>query len=625
VPVWGTAEKGETVTVRFADQEANTQADAEGRWEVRLQLMSASSEPRTLTVESQNVAVAFSNVLVGEVWVCSGQSNMEMGLTNCQNAEAEIATAQFPDVRLFTVPKRTMMQPETDIPDGTWKVCTPETAPPFSGVAYFFGRELHRRLGVPIGLIDTSLGGTTAEAWTSRDGLLGDPKVREIVEEMDRNIPLWEQQRAEWQAKICALEERTKDIENLGFPQGWADFPCPSGEWREMEIPGLWQNRGHNVSGIFWFRKEVELPASWVGKNLVLSLGAADKSDISYFNNEKVGTVSMKEEPGAWSLPRVYPVPGRLAKAGRNVIAVRVHSDRYNGGLNGPASVMQLSCPALPDAKPLPLAGTWHYAIETNYGLVELPPEPLSPGNINMPCGLYNGMIAPLTPFAVRGAIWYQGESNAGRACQYRALFPALIRDWRKAWGQPDFAFYFVQLANHMAVKSIPDESQWAELREAQTLTLALPHTGMAVAIDIGEAEDIHPRNKQDVGLRLTLNALHQTYGQDSVIPCGPLFQEFQREGRSIRLAFHYVGEGLCAKGEPLQGFAIAGADRKFVWADARIEGETVVVSSPEVPDPVTVRYAWADNPVCNLYNAAGLPASPFRADDWNTPPTPAI
>ena len=621
VPVWGTAEKGTTVTVRFAGQEASAPADAEGRWKVQLQPLIVSHEPRTLTVESQNATVALSNVLVGEVWICSGQSNMEMALSNVQDAEAEIATAQFSEVRLFAVPSRIAMQPQTDLPDATWQVCLPETASKFSAVGYFFGRELHRRLGVPIGLINSSWGGTVAEAWTSREGLLqGSPEVRKILEELDRNGPALEQQRIECQRLTREIEARTADTENLGFPKGWADLPFPSGEWREMQIPGLWQNRGHKFSGIFWFRKEVELPTSWAGKDLTLSLGAADKSDTTYFNNEKVGGLSILEDPNAWSVKRVYPVPGHLVKAGRNVLAVRVHSNIYDGGLNGPAAVMRLACPSILDAEPLPLAGTWQYAIEANYGLVQMPPIPFGPDNPNTPCGLFNAKIAPLVPFAVRGAIWYQGESNSSRPEQYRALFPALIRDWRRVWEQPDFAFYFVQLANY-----IPNPvEKWAELREAQTLALALPHTGMAVTIDIGEPEDVHPRNKQDVGLRLALNALHQTYGRD-VIPCGPLFKESQREGSAIRLAFRQVGEGLCAKGENLQGFAIAGADRKFVEAEARIEGETVVVSSPEVPEPVAVRYAWADNPVCNLYNAAGLPASPFRTDDWKTPSVPNI
>lgn len=612
--IWGTAEKGAAIAVRFAGQEVKGKADETGRWEVRLQPLTASAEPRTLTAESGGVTIAVSNVLVGEVWVCSGQSNMNWTLASTMNAEQEVAAAEFPNVRLFTVPSQAVMEPQTEMPNAAWHVCTPETAAPFSAVGYFFGRELHRRLGVPVGLINSSWGGTLAEAWTSREGLLSEPAIRDIVDNLDQKLPSLDQERAKWELENRELEERTKDKENLGFAKGWADFPCPSGEWKEMQLPGLWQKRGHPYSGVFWFRKEVELPASWAGKDLVLSLGAADKSETSYFNNEKVGSLTMEDRPDAWSVQRVYTVPGRLVKAGRNVIAVRVHSNIYDGGLNGPAAVMHVTCPSVPDAEPLPLTGTWQYAVEANYGFVQPPAQPLGPGNPNTPCSLFNGMISPLIPFGVRGAIWYQGESNSSRPYQYRTLFPALIRDWRRLWNQPDFAFYFVQLANFQPA---PIE-KWPELREAQTLTLALPHTGMAVTIDIGEPEDVHPRNKQDVGLRLALNALHQTYGQKEVVPCGPLFKESKREGTQIRIAFNYTDGGLMVRGESLKGFAIAGEDQNFVEADARIEDDTLVVFNPKVTAPVAVRYGWANSPVCNLYNGAGLPASPFRTDDWN-------
>ena len=615
LPVWGTAEAGGTIAVCFAGQEERAIADTGGQWRVTLKPLAASAEPRTMRITSSGAkeAVTLSNVLVGEVWVCSGQSNMEWSLNNAQNRDAEIAEARFPEVRLFTVPSLIAMQPQTEFSGAAWQVCSPETAPGFSAVGYFFGRELHRRLGVPIGLINSSWGGTVAEAWTSREGLLlGSPELRKIVEELERNGPALEAQRMECQRLTSEIEARTADTQNLGFPKGWADFPSPGGKWCDMEIPGLWQKRGVPFSGILWFRKEIEIPAAWAGRDLQLAIGAADKSDTTYFNNEKVGGLSMQEDPNAWSVQRVYPVPGRLVKAGRNVIAVRVHSNIHDGGLNGPAAAMRLTCPSLPAAEPLPLAGIWHYAIEADYGLVQLPPQPFGPDNPNTPCGLFNAKIAPLVPYAVRGAIWYQGESNSSRPEQYRELFPVLIHDWRRVWGQPDFAFYFVQLANYTPA---PVE-RWPELREAQTLTLAVPHTGMAVAIDIGAPEDVHPRNKQDVGLRLALNALHQTYGQADVIPCGPLYKAATREGSSIRIAFHHTAGGLCAKGERLQGFEIAGEDRQFVGAEARIEGAAVVVASPEVPVPVAVRYAWAANPVCNLYNSAGLPASPFRTEN---------
>jgi len=620
VPVWGMTEAGATVTVRFAGQEKKAKSAADGRWLVRLAPLSASSAPQRLEISAQRgrgrpVRTELQNVLVGEVWICSGQSNMEWPLSLTRNAEAEIAGAAFPGIRLCTVPKRSVEQPATDIPGCTWSICAPDSVPTFSAVGYLFGRELHSRLGVPIGLINSSWGGTVAEAWVSREGLLGQAELREMVEKHERDLPNLELVRAGWRAEIAKIEERTKDTGDTGWPRGWADLPESAGVWQDMDLPSIWQSRGLNFSGILWFRKTVEVPDAWAGKDLRLAVGATDKSDITYFNNVKVGSVTIQERPDAWSFRRTYTVPGSLVRAGRNVIAVRVHSDKFAGGMTGPADSMHLCCPELPETAPMPLAGSWRYAIEATYGLVQLPPEPPGPGNPNYPSALFNGMISPLCPFAMRGAIWYQGESNADRPRQYRVLFPTLIRDWRRALGQDSLAFYFVQLANYLAVLPQPAESRWAELREAQMLALRLPHTGMAVIIDIGDEQDIHPRNKQDVGLRLALNALHQTYGHQEVVPCGPLFKEARREGRAFRVTFDHVGGGLECRGKELQGFAVAGADGKFVWAEAHLDGETVVVADPTVPDPVAVRYAWADNPVCNLYNRAGLPAAPFRSD----------
>ena len=401
------------------------------------------------------------------------------------------------------------------------------------------------------------------------------------------------------------VEQKTKDEKNEGYPRSWADLPNPPGEWKEMELPGTWQTHGLDFCGILWFRKEMEVPEAWARRELRLSIGATDKSDITYFNNVKVGSITMADRPDSWNTRRTYPVPGNLVKAGRNVIAVRVHSDKYDGGMTGPEEDMLLSCPSLPDSAPVPLSGIWKYAVESNYGRSDIE---------NRPCVLFNGMISPLIPYAIRGAIWYQGESNTSRAAQYRTLFPALIQDWRKHWGIGDFPFLFVQLANYMTAKTNPGESAWAELREAQTMTLRLPDTGMAVAIDIGESVDIHPKNKQDVGLRLALNALANTYSIDAAFS-GPIFKAAAREGGKLRIRFDHCNGGLQCRGKKLRGFAVAGADRKFVWADAKINGDTVIVSSPEIAEPEFVRYAWADNPVCNLYNAAGLPAVPFRSD----------
>ncbi len=622
IPVWGWDTAGQVVTVEFAGQSAQATAGVDGTWRATLPALAAGG-PHTLTVYGSDT-LTIRDVLVGEVWLCSGQSNMQMTLGTVCDAEAEVAAADYTAMRLFTVPNMTAAAPADDV-QAQWSVCSPEIAGGFSAVGYFFGRELYRRLGVPVGLINSSWGGTIAEAWTSREGLLTEPALRDIVAYYERSLENMDATMAEYQDRLAAWEEarQPKDPGNTGLARGWAADESPDGDWHAMQAPQSWQNAGLDFSGVLWFRKEVEIPAAWAGRELMLSLGPCDKSDITYFNNVPVGGMSIQERADAWCQPRVYPVPGALVRAGKNLIAVRIFSHIYAGGFIGSAEQMHLAPAGLPDATPISLAGSWQYAVEHNFGKVPFAAPPTPPpgaGDPNSPFALYNGMIAPLVPFALRGAIWYQGESNAGQPYLYRTLFPALIRDWRRVWGQDDLAFHFVQLANYMARSATPCESRWAELREAQLLTLQLPHTGMAVAIDIGDGDDIHPRNKQDVGLRLALNALVSTYGQSGITPCGPLYASAQVEDAAVRLVFDQLGGGLIAQDGPLTGFAIAGDDRHFVWADAIIDGDTVVVSSPRVPQPRAVRYAWGDNPACNLYNRAGLPASPFRTDDWPIP-----
>jgi sialate O-acetylesterase len=608
VPVWGTSSPGDLVTVHFAGQQVSASADSDGRWMVRLAPLEANSSPSELEVSlSDGASYVISDVLVGEVWVCSGQSNMEWPLQSSRNGAKEVKQAHFPAIRLFTVPHRPSRTPETEIAGAAWCACLPETVANFSAVAYYFAREIQSRLNIPIGLIHTSWGGTIAEAWTSWDALLENPATRGIVETFEHSLRDMASRVDEWEAQ----QEKTRDKGNTKHAEGWAGIEEPQAGWREMVLPGTWQSRGLNHSGIVWFRKTIEIPAAWAGRDLQLAIGATDKSDTTYFNNTHVGGITMAERADSWSHLRTYTVPGELVRAGRNVIAVRVHSDKYVGGMTGPKEFMQLSCPDCAGDGSIPLAGSWRYAVEADYGLVQVPVEPL----YKAPGVLFNGMVAPLLPFAIRGAIWYQGESNADRAAQYRDLFQVLIRSWRRAWAQGDFPFYFVQLANYMARQEQPIESQWAELREAQTMALALPNTGMAVAIDIGEAGDIHPRNKMDVGLRLTLHALHGTYGHSDVIPSGPLFRSAKREGSSLRLSFDHIGGGLVCQGDALRGFSIAGEDGHFVWAEATIDGEDILVSSPEIAAPQSARYGWADNPEVNLYNKAGLPASPFRSD----------
>lgn len=483
VPVWGTAAPAEAVTVSILGQKVSTKADAKGKWRVDLSPLSAGG-PHELTVAGSNT-VKFKNVLVGEVWICSGQSNMEWHVEWCKNPKEEIASANYPDLRIIIVKKTAAGTAQADFkPDLKWSAVTPQTIPTFSATAYSFGRELQKTLKVPVGLIEDCWGGTLCEAWTSPEALKADPDYAKIIERRKNAVE-----------KLAGLREKHK--------------------------------------------------------------------------------AAMKD----WE-----------------VLAAKAKELKLN-----------------PPPKP---AG---------------PANPDSVDQPNFASNLYNGMLAPVIPYAIRGAIWYQGESNVDRAYQYRKLFPAMIADWRKQWGQGDFPFYFVQLANYLAsnqreylrAQDYPGESDWAELREAQSLTVkAAPKTGIAVIFDVGEAADIHPKNKQEVGRRLALNALAKDYGQ-AVEFSGPEYESMAVEGNSIRLKFkHTGGKGESAKtptglNSPLKGFAICGKDRKFFWADAKIDGETVVVSAPEVKAPVAVRYGWSDNPTATLFNTAGLPASPFRTDDF--------
>lgn len=615
--VWGWAEPGERVTVSFRGDTATAVADARGRWEVYVGPHKAGG-PFELTVAGRNT-LAFKNVLVGEVWVCSGQSNMEWPLANAEDGAKESAAADYPFIHLFTVTKQTSGQPLEDV-EGRWVVTTPKEAASFSAVGYFFGRELHQRLQVPVGLIHTSWGGTPAEAWTSRGALSADPAFKPMLERYDgqlTDLPRlqreYERAQAEWARRYVM-----QDPGNQGEAQGFAKPAHDAAAWKRMSLPQLWESAGLDVDGVVWFRRELEVPAAWAGKDLTLKLGAIDDFDTTYFNGERVGSVG-PDTPNAWVAQRSYRVPGSLVRAGRNTVAVRVFDRVGGGGFGG--GEMRLAPADSTTGGGVALDGEWLYKEEATAPSRQIDwssqPQAPGPANQNSPTVLYNAMLAPLTPYTIRGAIWYQGESNAGRAEQYRTLFPAMIRDWRAAWNLGDFPFYFVQLANWKARPRDSVDSEWAELREAQTLTMrAAPNTGMAVAIDIGNPDDIHPRNKLDVGLRLARWALADTYGL-KLEKSGPLYASHKIEGGRVRVSFRHAGGLKTRDGAAPAGFHVAGADRKFVPAEARVEQGEVVVWSREVPAPVAVRYAWADNPAATLYNSEGLPASPFRTDDW--------
>jgi sialate O-acetylesterase len=616
--LWGMGEPGESVTVTLAGGRAHAIVDGQGHWQVFLASLKAGG-PFVLTIVGSNT-LTFKNVLVGDVWICSGQSNMEFPLVNATGGAEAIAQANYPEIHLFTVQKNTAALPLDDV-KGHWVVTTPAQVGQFSAVGYFFGREIYQRLKIPLGLIHTSWGGTPAEAWTSHDAVESVPDLKPILDKYQRSLEAlpkrqedYERAEAEW--------ERTnlhQDPGNKGEALGYADPALNAADWSQMNLPQFFETAGLLIDGAVWFRKEVDLPPAWAGKDLALNLTAIDDFDVTYFNGTRVGATG-NETPNSYLAPRNYKVAGKLVHPGRNLIAVRVFDRAGEGGF-GRTDLMSLAPVGAKETEAISLAGPWFYKVELalepkkpDYGSR---PELPGPTNQNSPSVLYNAMIAPLVPFSIRGAIWYQGETNASKAYQYRTLFPTMIRNWRAAWGEGDFPFYFVQLANWKPKNPEPGESDWAELREAQTLTLREKHTGMAVIIDIGDTDDIHPRNKLDVGKRLAAWALAETYRQ-KVESSGPLYDSFSVKDDKIRVKFKHLGGGLkTSDGGPPKGFAIAGADHKFVWANARVEGDAIVVWSKDVAHPVAVRYAWADNPVCSLYNEAGLPASPFRTDDW--------
>ncbi len=615
VRIWGTANAGEHVTVTFDKKSVNAVADAKGRWEVWLGPLKRGG-PSELIVKGDNV-LTIKNVLVGDVWICSGQSNMEWPLSNTDNATETLAQANYNEIRLFTVQKKTSTT-ELDDVQGHWVVTTPEEAAHFSAVGYFFGREVYQHIKTPIGLIHTSWGGTPAEAWTSHEGLLSSPELKPILDRYEASLNALPATKENYARALAKWEEANLyvDSENKGEALGYADPNTATTDWTKIDLPKQFEAAGLMIDGAVWFRKVVDVPEPWSGKELVLNLTAIDDYDTTYFNGMKIGSTG-RETPDSYQVPRKYVVPGSLVRSGKNTIAVRVFDRAGEGGF-GSAGEMSLRPGGADVSQAISLRGSWDYKVELALEPKHVDwgsrPEPVGSGNQNSPSVLYNAMLAPLVPLAIRGAIWYQGESNAGRAYQYRTLFPVMIRDWRRAWGTV-FPFYFVQLANWRPRKEQPAESDWAELREAQFMTLREPQTGMAVAIDIG-GEDLHPRNKLDVGRRLAAWALAEAYGE-KVVPSGPLFESSSVEGDKVRIKFKYAAGLKTNDGSPVKGFAIAGADRKWVWADARIEGQTVVVSSPSISKPVAVRYAWADNPAVNLYNKADLPASPFRTDDW--------
>jgi len=603
IPVWGWASPGEKITVILEKGKATAKANKDGKWTLKLPAMNYGG-PFTMTIKGKNVLI-LENILIGEVWICSGQSNMEFNMLSVKNSEAEIAASNYPDIHLFTVKRRISGTPQDHLEDGAWVKCSPTSIPRFSAVAYFFGRELNQKLKVPIGLINTSWGGTVAETWTSEQMIGQNPDFANQLAQLKKVILDDYAKSIEKEVRERVGETSTVDLGMKGDQPAWADPEFNDSAWKSMELPGFIESNGlQGVDGIIWFRKEIDLTPSEAAKPVTLYLAKVNDSDNTFINGKLVGSTQLQAERS-----RVYKIPAGILKPGKNNLTVQMEDVGGMGGIYGDPATLKLQC----ENRTIPLSGNWKYKV----GLVKFS-NVLSPNSY--PTLLYNGMIHALVPYGIRGAIWYQGEGNAGRAKQYQRVFPDLIKDWRNHWNQGEFPFFFVQLANFMKVDSIPQESSWAELREAQSMTLALPNTGMAVTTDVGEALDIHPKDKQTVGKRLALAALKIAFKQD--IPyTGPLYKTMNITGNKVTLTFAETGDGLKIRDKYgyVKGFAIAGDDHKFYWATGKVTGKnTLEVSSTEVKNPVAVRYGWGNNPDdANLYNSANLPASPFRTDKW--------
>jgi sialate O-acetylesterase len=601
--IWGWGETGTPVTIQLQEQSVTVSPNENGKWEAKFEAIDLG-DPFSIAISSGQNSVELNNVLAGDVWICSGQSNMEWVVRQAGNPQQEIANGDWPLIRHVRIDHVTSPSKLDDVNNTGWQVCSPDTVGSFSAVGYYFARKLQRELNVPIGLLHTSWGGTIIETWISPESLKTHPDFKDAIAKLESVTQNPQQQ----QARANKLDQWDRDFRKALEDQStqWKAPATDDSAWKAIKAPGSWESQGYQqLDGVAWYRRTITLPDSWDSQPASISLAKIDDVDLTFVNGVKVGSLS------DWTKIRNYKIPANVLKAGENSIAIRVTDSAGGGGIIGDPTDMFIVRTGEPS---ISLAGTWKFKkSDLTRKLGERPEQPFR--GPNHPTLLSNAMVNPFLLVRAKGVIWYQGESNARRAYQYRSLMPLLIEDWRKRFGQ-DFSFYWVQLANFTAPRDTPGDSQWAELREAQTMALTVPKTGQAVIIDIGEARDIHPKNKQDVGKRLALNALAKDYGK-SIVYSGPMFKSVDFAENHATIEFDYAG-GLNSKNEPLKQFQIAGADKKFVWANAKIDGTNVIVSSPSIKQPVAVRYAWADNPEgCNLYNAAGLPACPFRTDSW--------
>lgn len=601
IPVWGRSRAGEDIVVELNGQSAAAKADSDGRWRVLLKAERAGG-PYQLRVRGDNT-ITLGDVLVGDVWLAGGQSNMEWSVAQAANATAEIAQSNFPLIRHIKVSRKLAFQAAADIAPTPWHVASPAHSGEFSAIGYFFARKLHQETGVPMGILNASWGGSDAEVWLSPQALASHPELTLTPMPADAT-----QYSASYQARMLAVVQRWQGALALesGIANGWMNPDLDDSAWPGLQAPKLWEDQGlPDLDGVVWYRRELNLTPAQAASAASLQLGMIDDCDETFLNGQRVGGLCQ------WDAPRRYALPAGLLRTGRNVLAVRVTDTGGGGGFHGAENLMRLQT----EAGDVALAGRWRARVES------IQTKTVLNGPNGLPTLAFNAMLAPLTDFPLRGVIWYQGESNVTRAHQYLQTFPWLIQDWRQQWRQPDLPFYFVQLASYLPLANNRlSGSAWAELRDAQRQTLKLSGTGMAVATDVGDANDIHPRNKQAVGLRLALHALKNQYGQKKLAANGPVFRSLRQRGAQLELSFDELGGGLLAAGSDgvLHGFTVADASQQFHHAQARIQGNKVIVWHADIKRPIAVRYGWVDNPEqSNLVNRAGLPASPFRSDNW--------
>lgn len=605
INIWGWASPNEKVTVQFNKQTKTAMATAQGKWLISLATENAGG-PYQLIVKGTN-EIDLKNILVGEVWVCSGQSNMEMpieGWGKINNYQQEINAANYPMIRHIKIPNTVSQTLKEDIAGGEWKICTPANAGDFSAAAYFFARELYNKLKVPIGLINTTWGGTQVEAWTSQQAFENSADLKYVAASM-KGMDIDKK-----------MKERNENIRKSiiklqgGFTDNvttdnWKNIEFDDSKWPSIKVPALWENEGlPGLDGIVWMRKTVTIKAEDAGKPAQLGLSVIDDNDETFINGVKVGGTT------GYNTPRNYTIAAGILKEGKNTIAVKIEDTGGGGGIYGAASAINLTI----GDNIISLAGNWLFNVAVIKG------GATTVGPNDYPSLLFNAMVNPLINCTIKGVIWYQGEANADRAYQYRKAFPLMITDWRKQFKQGDFPFYFVQLATFGSVEANSNNgSNWAELREAQAFALTMPNTGMAVTTDIGNPADIHPKNKQVVGKRLALIALHDLYNITGEYS-SPVYQSYKVAGNSIIVSFTHTGKGLEIKGNTLvKGFEIAGADKKFVPAEAMIEGNKIKVAANGISKPVSVRYNWVnDASGGNIFNKEALPLAPFRTDNWD-------